>query len=232
MNKIYIDTNHYELVIKEDTTYYLVNNKDNLELNIKVLENRKGIVYLETIKNKVTIQSEIEYNGTLTINSLGINTSISSNIDLCKNAKLKFVNSILSYIDSINNIKINHLGENSISEYFANGVNLGQEKFYFIIDGIINKECNGVSLSENSNIINIKDGDSKIIPNMIIDNHDVMANHSAYIGKLKDEDIYYLESRGIKKEMIEAILIKASLLKGMENDVKHKFTKIINCEIK
>ena len=44
MNKIYIDTNHYELVIKENTTYYLVNNKDNLELNIKVLENRKGIV--------------------------------------------------------------------------------------------------------------------------------------------------------------------------------------------
>ena len=209
MNKIYIDTNHYELVIKEDTTYYLINNVDNLDLEIKVLENKKGIVYLEAIKKKVIIKSNVEDNGSL-----------------------RFVESIASNVDTINKITINQVGENSKAEYLANGVNLGSNKFHFLIDGIINKESRGSFLEEDSNIINLKDGDSKIIPNMIINNEDVSANHSAYIGKIKDADIYYLESRGLPRSEIEKILLKASLLKGIETEVKEQFTSIINREIK
>ena len=67
---------------------------------------------------------------------------------------------------------------------------------------------------------------------MIINNEDVSANHSAYIGKIKDADIYYLESRGLPRSEIEKILLKASLLKGIETEVKEQFTSIINHEIK
>ena len=232
MNKIYIDTNHYELVIKEDTTYYLINNVDNLDLEIKVLENKKGIVYLEAIKKKVIIKSSVKDNGSLLVNSLGIDTSIASDITLNNNSTLRFASSIASNVDTINKITINQVGENSKAEYLANGVNLGGNKFHFLIDGIINKESRGSFLEEDSNIINLKDGDSKIIPNMIINNEDVSANHSAYIGKIKNEDIYYLESRGIPRSDIEKILLKASLLKGIEDEVKKQFTSIINREIK
>lgn len=232
MNKIYIDTNHYELVIKEDTTYYLINNIDNLDLEIKVLENKKGIVYLEAIKKKVIIKSRVEDNGSLLVNSLGIDTSISSEITLNNNSILRFVNSIASNVDTINKITINQVGENSKAKYLASGVTLGSNKFHFLIDGIITKTARGSFLEEDSNIINLKDGDSKIIPNMIINNEDVSANHSAYIGKIKNEDIYYLESRGIKRSEIEKILLKASLLKGIETEVKEQFASIINREIK
>ena len=129
MNKIYIDTNHYELVIKEDTTYYLINDVDNLDLEIKVLENKKGIVYLEAIKKKVIIKSEIEDNGSLLVNSLGIDTSIASEITLNNNSTLRFASSIASNVDTINKITINQVGENSKAEYLTNGVNLGGNKF-------------------------------------------------------------------------------------------------------
>lgn len=232
MNKIYIDTNHYELVIKEDTTYYLINNVDNLDLEIKVLENKKGIVYLEAIKKEVIIKSSVKDNGSLLVNSLGIDTSIASEITLNNNSTLRFASSIASIVDTINKITINQVGENSKAEYLASGVNLGGNKFHFLIDGIINKESRGSFLEEDSNIINLKDGDSKIIPNMIINNEDVSANHSAYIGKIKNEDIYYLESRGLRRIEIEKILLKASLLKGIEDELKEQFTSIINREIK
>lgn len=232
MNKIYIDTSNYELIIDKNVTYYLVNNFNNLVLKIKVLKNIKATIYLETIKNSILIQVEMDNNTSLLVNSLGINASISSEINLSENSSIRFVSSIASNIDTINNIKIKHKGQNSKSIYLANGVNLASCKFYFTIDGIIQKESRGSFLEESSTIINVQDGDSKIIPNMIIDNEDIMANHAAYIGRLKEEDIYYLESRGLTLKEIEKILLKANLLKGMEEEVKEIFTSIINQEIK
>ena len=89
-------------------------------------------------------------------------------------------------------------------------------KFYFVIDGIIDKRsCNSV-LEENSKIINFKDGNSKIIPNLIIDNEDVSANHSAYIGSFDKNLIWYLNARGIDDKRAKKILTKAYLLGEME----------------
>ena len=114
----------------------------------------------------------------------------------------------------------------TICLFFTNGVNLSNNKLFFVIDGIIKKACKDIYLEENSKIINIKDGNSKIIPNLIVDSKVIVANHSAYIGKFNNEDIWYLNSRGINTIDCKKLLLKEILLKNMEDN--SKFLDIIN----
>ena len=107
---------------------------------------------------------------------------------------------------------------------YANGINLDNNKCYFLIDGIIKKEACGVKLLESSKIINIKNGDSKIVPNLIVDNQDIVANHAAFIGKFDVEVINYLLSRGILEKDINRLLTKAILLSNMNTSNKDKFS--------
>ena len=73
---------------------------------------------------------------------------------------------------------------------------------------------------ESSKIINLDNkSDSKIIPNLIIDNKDVVANHSAFIGEFSLNEINYLRSRGISLEDAYRLLLKANLLNGMELEI-------------
>ena len=47
MNKIYIDTTNYELIIKDNETYFLESNKDIINLNIIVEENiNSKVIYM------------------------------------------------------------------------------------------------------------------------------------------------------------------------------------------
>ncbi len=223
MNKIYIDTSNYKLEIKDDSSYFLESKLNNLNLYIEVYKNINSKVFLLTRNSKVNIEVKLRDNSNIIINSLGIDASISSMITLGEDSNLRFLESIISKVDTVNKIKITHIGKNSHSTYINNGVNLGENKFYFEVDGMITKNSRGSFLEEDSIIINRKDGDSKIIPNLIVDNEDVTANHAAFIGNFKDSDIWYLESRGINQEEIEKLLLQATLLKGIEEENREEF---------
>lgn len=55
-------------------------------------------------------------------------------------------------------------------------------------------------------------GKSTICPNLVIDNFDVDSNHSAYIGKFKDEYLFYLMSRGISLDNSYKLLLNSFLV--------------------
>lgn len=217
MNKIIIDTRVFDLTIKEDCVYEIDNLNNNSDISINILENVKATINLLIKTSQVNITIKLHENSNLVVNQLGINSSININSYLSSLSNLRYVDSILSSVDSINNIEIVQRGESSKCVFFANGINLSNNKFFFTINGIIEKNSLNVYLEENSKIINIMNGNSKIIPNLLVDNKDVVANHSAFIGTFNNEDIWYLNSRGI--ETIEAwyLLLKATLFGNMES---------------
>ena len=61
-------------------------------------------------------------------------------------------------------------------------------------------------------IINLENGKSTIHPNLLIDNFNVESNHSAYIGKIKEEKLFYLMSRGLSKKEAYQLLLKGFLI--------------------
>ena len=223
MNKIIIDRDNYILDIYENS---FIEIKINSKIKINLLNDDLSLIMFSK-NNNIEVNFEIKDNQKLVINSLGIDSSINYNIVVHNNNYLYITESILTNKDSINNINIKELGNNSNTYFYTNGINLSNNKLYFNINGIVNKKCFNINLVENSKIINIKDGDSKIIPNLIIDSKEVIANHSAFIGTFNKDDLIYLMSRGINNNNAKHLLMKSILLSKINLD-KDIFVDIIN----
>ena len=222
MNKLNVDTRKLNLELNSNL-YLNILVDTKLFIKVKSKKDYKLLIYAKDIKVDIKldiIDSELE------INNLGINASINYNINL-KSSNLKVVDSILTNIDSNNNIVINSLSDNNIT-FDTNGINLENNKLYFNIDGIIKRKDKNVFLEENSKIINILEGDSKIIPNLIIDSKEVIANHSAFIGTFNKDLVYYLMSRGISLNNTKKILLKAILLNKMNLEIENDFEDLID----
>lgn len=230
MNKIFIDTKNYNLNIENDLVYE-IHIQNDTDITISVLENVSSKINLFIKNSQVKITINNLENSNLIVNQLAINSSISLNINLNLCSKIRYNNSILTNIDSINDIMINHLESNSEANIFANGINLSDNKFFFLIDGIVNKDSLNVVLDEKSKIINIGEGNSKIIPNLIVNNQDVVANHSAFIGKFNDEEINYLKSRGISDKTAKKLLLISLLLGNMVDTSYLEFRNFIDNNI-
>lgn len=227
MNKIVIDTKEFNLIIDKNENYSLeiINTQ---VLNIKVLSNITSKVTVLIPETNININLELEANSNLLINQLSIDNNLNLDINLLENSNLQYIISFLSSNDSLNNITINHKESNSHSKVVANAVNLSNHKLYLSMNGIIPKTSLNCFLEENSKIINLNNGDSKIIPNLIIDNKEVVANHSAFIGNFKEDEVNYLKSRGLNQETINDLLLKATLLNGMKLEYdKDKFIYFI-----
>lgn len=71
--------------------------------------------------------------------------------------------------------------------------------------------------------------DTKIEPNMFIDLDDVEARHGSVIGTFKDDQVFYLMSKGISYNDTLKLLIKGYLLSKIEVsvDVRIKMMDII-----
>lgn len=218
MNKILIDNNKiYFLEIKESKKFTI-----NVEKNIDA----KLVIYCSCIDYDLEIN--LDNNSHLIINSLNNNVSNNTVINLLDNSTVEYNYSIVCENDSLNKVIVNHLCKNSKSIICNNGINLSNNKLFFEIDGVIGKSINNCETSQYNKIINFKNGNSKIIPNLIIDNNDVVANHSAYIGSFSDDDIFYIKSRGINEIDMYKLLYRSLLLGKMNlSEEEELFNKLL-----
>ena len=221
-NKINVDK---EIILS--SPMYLEIEK-SVKLNIKVKENiNTKLIIIGNANYEINI--DLDKNSSLLVNSLNKDNSINIKVNLLSKSSVTYNNSVVSNSDSLNNISINHLESDSISNINNNGINLSNNKLFFTIDGIVNKELKNITCNQSSKIINFSIGNSKIIPNLIIDSNDIIASHSAYIGKIGEEEKFYMQSRGISDIDIKKIIYRSTLLGKMELlDEEEEFNKRIN----
>ncbi len=200
----------------------------NIKLDIKV--NKDVNTKLVIIGNSdYEINVNLDLNASLIINSLNKDNSVNVKVNLLNKSNITYNHSVVSNKDSINSFVINHIENDSSSNISNYGVNTGNNKLFFTIDGVVNKKLSNITCNQSSKIINFKDGNSKIIPNLIINSNDIVANHAAYIGEIGEEEKFYMKSRGINEENIRKIVYEVTLLGKMELDEeKEDFNRIIN----
>lgn len=227
LNKIVLDNNIINISSNED--YYLEINK-NIDVIININKNVMARIIIISLNCSYRLIYNLYENANVTINSLNNNTVSDISINLINNnASIKYNHSILSSNNSINNFNINHLFNNTNSIININGINLNNNVLKFNINGIINKKLSNINCIEKSKIINFKNGNSTIIPNLIIDSNNVNVSHSAYIGCLDKKERFYMASRGLTDSDIDKLLYKSILLGNMDlRDEKNKFIEIIN----
>ncbi len=214
MNKLNIVDESKNIILNNDC-YLLEVNKD-MHVGFEVNGDNKLVIIGNDSHLNLYFLFNNENVNTLVVNCIGKNISIDVKGSLFTDSKLIFNYGVLANKDSINTYDICHMGDNSISELNNGGINLSNNKLYFNIDGRVYQSITGVECRQNSKIINYGNGDSKIIPNLIIDTNEILASHSAYIGTIDKETKFYLESRGLTEEEINNLFVKSIILGKME----------------
>lgn len=142
-----------------------------------------------------------------------INSSSNVEVNLVtEGVTLYYYYNNINYDDNEFKIKVNHLKSNTHSEIFNHGVNVLTNKLTYYVDGFVPKNSSKCICNQDNQIINMADGKSTILPILLIDNYDVLSNHSAYIGKFRDEELFYLMSRGISRNESNRLLLNGFLI--------------------
>lgn len=137
---------------------------------------------------------------------------------LDEKSEVEFHYSTVNIHENTLNLTINHLANNTVSNVYNHGINLGDSKLDFNINSVVFKDIKGTVVNQENTILSERKGLCRINPNLIINNYDVSSSHSAYIGSFNKDEMFYLASRGIGKDIAKKLLISASLLNGGDKE--------------
>lgn len=135
----------------------------------------------------------------------------SSKITLEDDASSLIVNSYFNKeSQSKSNDVIIHNGKNTNSLITSKGYLLNSKSDFRGLIKIEPPAFNAQGYQESAVLL---EGSSKAIsiPDLEISNNEVKCSHGSTISRIKDEDLFYFESRGISKEQARLLLIKAHL---------------------
>ena len=108
------------------------------------------------------------------------------------------------------NYIVRHHGERTECDLQANGVLAGtsQKTLRGTIDLI--RGAKGAQGSENETVLLVDEGvKNKTVPTILCNEDDVAGNHGATIGHIRDEQMFYLASRGLSREAAERMFVSA-----------------------
>lgn len=239
MNKILVNNdkiiesnamNNGSLLIEKDTNLFLEIADLNEDISIRVLDNVRSNVKI--IGNNISLKVRIilEENSYLHIDSLVSNSNCSMSVSLAgRGSEIECISSVVVDKDSKLEFSVSHDSEDTKSLVVNNGLVLKNSRLIFDVNGIVKKNSNRSICLQDSKIITNNDQLSIILPNLYIENYDVEAEHSAYVGNFKEEDMFYLMSRGISRRDSYLLLVKSFLIGKMvltEEEEKKMIFKI------
>lgn len=206
------------------------------EIKINFIINIQKNVELKLIDEKIGFNIKSKYNYKLCENSNLIINKINDteNIREYDQVDLNGVNSKTEYVlKTISNtlehydIIVNHNAKETTSDVITDGINIQDGTIVLNVTGIVPKGCISTLVNQVNHIINLTNNKCQINPNLLIDEMDSSANHSAHISNFSDEDLFYLESRGINKNDAFKLLIKGLLMNNILDEENEYIDKII-----
>ena len=108
------------------------------------------------------------------------------------------------------NYVLRHHGPKTVCDLTANGVLAGTSSK--TLRGTIDLICGakGAQGTENETVLLVDEGvHNKTVPVILCNEDDVAGNHGATIGHIRDEQMFYLASRGLSREAAEGMFIGA-----------------------
>ena len=214
-NNLIIRNTINESIVIEENINILVSKDVNVKIvdlinngNISIESHANSSIDYQII-DTVNTTRHFKCGGDLVINQICLSNSIEK-LDVITNSVN--ANVIVNVLAIANNYDqtfkqtIDHQFSETISNISNFGVALDFANIVFDTTGIIEKGMNKSKCTQLSKGI-ILDDTSSITskPILLIDEYDCFANHGASIGKMSDDSLFYLMSRGLSKD--EAFLL-------------------------
>lgn len=157
------------------------------------------VVVKEIASNKIMLDSVFNLNGehaTIDVSSLIVAKGFNSNL--------------------VQNAYHNAINSNSNIENY--GISLDNSEITFNTTGKIYKGMRGSNCKQLSRgIICGEKSAVKSLPILLIDEYDVHANHGAAIGKMSDDELFYLMSRGLSNKEAFKLILSGIINPFMDN---------------
>lgn len=243
------NADHYDVIVVVQE-----NSKLSLDLDLKDVTNSNLTFTFELERNAslkedlISIENEgnikIEQNVTLLANAsfTGVTFDTSKgNIEVDNNVYLKeenansyIRNAVVSDSDSKKKFTINTVNEVFSTSSLMDNYGVAKESatLDFIGIGKVVKGAHGSTNKQNSKII-VFDETSKanISPYLFIDEYDVVASHAAAVGKVNEDHLYYMTSRGLTPETARQYITLGYLLPVLnyfeDEAVKSRITSML-----
>ncbi len=105
-------------------------------------------------------------------------------------------------------------GSHSMSEIKIRLV--GEENSHTVVKtrGVLKKDTTENTFLEDVKYLNEEQSYIECLPELFVDSNEVEASHNVSIGSIREEDLFYLESKGISEEKARQV-IRESFLKSM-----------------
>ena len=186
--------------------------KPNVKLNLNIITKGK--------KGKIQYKYNLSENSSCNIEKIqdmdSIKEMIIFNLDGI-NAKIDYNFKSIAQSKETYDYHIFHNFDNTISNIKNNGICINEGNIIYQVSSFVPKNIKECTVNQNNRIINLTDNKCEIKPNLYIDSFDVEASHSALIGKFSDEEMFYLQSRGIDYETALKLLITGFLTSDIDN---------------
>ena len=235
-NKILLDDNKF--LFREDGIFSLEIADLTKNVFLVVSDNIKVVLNLLGKDTNLNIYLQIGENATFVFNHLVIEGNINLKVDLEKEGAVFNLNySVLNSHNSCNQIEIRHNASKTEALLKNHGFSNNHANLIFDVSAYINKEAKKCISKQDNQIIENENSLSQINPNLYIDNYDVEASHSAYVGEFKESELFYLMSRGLTEDMSKFLLLKSFLIGSFSLEEKiqekyyHEVIKYFNKEV-
>lgn len=192
-----------EIDFEHKYSEYIINIEDNVNVSIYEFIENKTSNYIYNINKNASLNITKFYHNIIVDNTDIINLNE-------ENAKVNYNLKTIANEAQNFNLYVNHNALNTISDIKNNGVNIDGH-INFMIESKVPNGIKNCTANQSSRIVTFNENKCTIKPNLLIDETDVIANHSALIGKFEDDEIFYLESRGIDYTMALKMLVKGFL---------------------
>ena len=233
----YIDSNieikDSKIIFKTNGDYTLEYiDSSNINLEIEVLDDALVKLFIVSYDNDIKVNNHyvLNKNSNLILFKFYNNKNVDEEVlfDLNKeNAYLSYNFSSISLGCEEYHIIVNHNNHKVTSMVSNKCVGLDKSAIKLVIDSNLDKGNTDCVMDQYSRILTIGDVDATIVPNMFIEENSVEARHGSVVGRIKEEDIFYLTSRGIPEKEATLLLIKGLIFSNLVVDME-KRAKIFN----
>ena len=222
--------NGIKIKVIEDTNLeieYIANKETKMNIQIEVLKKVKLhlLEYRHGSKVKIQYKYDLGEDSLVVINKFSQNNGVKE-LDIVNlngrgstfNYKFKTIANKQEQYD----LMIYHNDSYTTSNILNHGLNDQEGSIIINITSMIPENKIGCVANQNNRIINLSDNKCEINPNLLIEENDVEANHSAHIGRFSNDEMFYLQSRGFPKEVALKLLIKGFLLSELDINDEQK----------
>lgn len=229
MEKVFQDTFKENIIIDSNETIELniaqrskgsvfveIKNVDDVTLNVVVSDNANFKIFVINRSNIDTCFSmniELEQDAYCQMGFLDLENAAfhwKQNVNLNKqgaNFQILSGQLCMPNVKKVNAMEVLHKEGHTVGEMRNFAVLSNNGKYEMVANGNIEKGCAEAQSHQATRVLTLGQGHTaKVIPLLLIDENDVKASHALTIGQPDEEQLYYLQSRGLSTSQAMGLL--------------------------